>query len=140
MSVGDTLEALRGQREYTRQQYNNAQGRMNAINAKILRLKSAKTELESAKDRFKDFKEKDRKLFDTGGKWRGRSKSLFALKGNRIHIENERFYVKQLDRLLDSVNDEITRLENERNNLYGILGRLASGLNSLANEIENFFN
>ena len=72
--------------------------------------------------------------------WKGETFSVFAAKGNHLLEENNNFYKNSLDAAHDAINNEITRLQNQINNEYGLLGRLASTINSLANRIINFFN
>lgn len=72
--------------------------------------------------------------------WRGQTFRDFQSRGSTLTAENNTFYRASLDAALDAVNDEITRLENQKYNEYGLLGRLSSAINSLANKIENFFN
>lgn len=49
-------------------------------------------------------------------------------------------YVKSIDVCLDSLCDEITRLENENSQLSWDILHLGSLINNLTNEIEKLFN
>lgn len=133
-------EELKSQQRTARNRYNASQERIEEYDYLIRRLKKVKEEVKEQKSRFKTLKKADEKILDAKRSWEGQTKKSFATKGESMAAENDYFYKYSLDYVLDALNDEITRLENKRNAEYGVLGNLASLLNSLANKIENFFN
>ena len=129
------------QRDNTQAQYNRCKGRIDSIDAKLRRLRPVKQTLSEKKKQFRTLKTEDERSLDDGYAWKGDNyERKFKTKGAHMVDEDQRYIDGPLDRMLDSINNEITRLENERMNEYGLLGRLGSALNSLKNKIENFFN
>lgn len=111
------------------------------INNKLDRLKPVKTVLTNQKAVFnKSVKQATKKCIEDDYSWTGSTYDNFIAKGNELMAENNSFHTNQLDRLLDELNNEITSLENEINNQFGIIGKLVSGINSLSNSIENLLN
>ncbi len=117
-----------------------AQGRIASNNAKLSRLRTAQKRVTEQKADFKDILKTDKKVIQGSYSWQGSTFNSFQSKGDTIISENSGYYKHSLDYVLDGINDEITRLENQNMNEYGLIGRLGSLINSLANEIENFFN
>lgn len=107
---------------------------------KLDRLYPVKRVLAGEKSDFKTIKKDTKKYIEDDYEWLGSAYTEFLSKGEELNDECENFYKEQLDRVLDELNNEITRLENEISNKFGLLGRLGSEINSLANKIENFFN
>lgn len=116
------------------------EGIINNINSKLDRLYPVKEALTIQKREFKQIKKSALNTVEEDYGWKGSNYDEFIEKGGALDDENERFLNNQLDRLLDELNNVITALENERLEQYGIIGRLISDINSLANSIENFFN
>lgn len=111
------------------------------INNKLDRLKPVKTVLTNQKAVFyKSVKKATKECVEDDYRWTGSTYDIFIAKGNELMTEDDSFHTNQLDRLLDELNNEITSLENEINNQFGIIGRLVSGINSLSNSIENLLN
>lgn len=140
MESNKEYEGLISRRDNARGQYNASMRRIEDYNYMIRRLKNVKTMISDEKKAFKTLKKADEEILDAKRNWEGQTKTDFLTKGDAMTSENNYYYKNSLDRILDALNDEITRLENKRNREYGILGDLASLINSLANEIENFFN
>lgn len=140
MESNKEYEGLISRHDNARQQYNTSMRRIEEYNYTIRRLKNVKTMISDEKKAFKTLKKADEGILDAKRNWEGQTKTVFLIKGKAMTSENDYYYKKSLDRILDALNDEITMLENKRNREYGILGDLASLINSLVNEIENFFN
>lgn len=142
MPTNDEYESLKAQRRDAQTKYNATLGRIEECDYKISRLKRTKTILAEQKRAFASIKRNDKDIVDKErqGAWSGSCFSSFRSSGGALVDTNEEFYRNSLDGALDAVNDEITRLENQKYNEYGLLGRLSSAINSLANKIENFFN
>lgn len=142
MPTNDEYESLKAQRRNAQAKYNATLGRIEECEYKISRLKRTKATLTEQKRSFASIKKDDKTIVDQKKRsaWSGSCFSSFRLFGAALIDTNEGFYRNSLDGALDAVNDEITRLENQKYNEYGLLGRLSSTINSLANKIENFFN
>jgi len=124
-------------------QLNNAIRQRDSNNAKIRRLKSAKTVVQSSKNQLSSRRDQLRTKAnsqDTYGEWTGDSQ-----KDTRYLLENDiigeyNYYIKRVDARLDDICDEITWLENENFRLFGVIGYLQSSINNLLNEMEKAMN
>lgn len=106
----------------------------------LARLRQVRNQVSNLKDDFKQTKKTDKKLSKEKFDWKGYTYDTFKGKMDVVKNENESYYDDSLDHVLDSLNNEITRIQNQRNSEYGLLGDLASAINSLSNSIRNFFN
>lgn len=140
MGTNEEYNSLVNQKESKQRQYNATQDRIEECDYLLRRLKKAKETLSSQKSTFRKIKRADQDLVDKGYDWTGSTHSAFLSKGGSMEQEDEYYLGHSLDYVLDSLNNEITRIENKRNREYGILGELASAINWLGNKIENFFN
>lgn len=142
MPVNEEYESLKSQKRDAQAKYNTTLRRIEDCNYKITRLKRTKATLTEQKQAFAAIKKDDKKIIDQKKRsaWSGSTFSSFRSSGAMMVDTNDAFYRNSLDGALDAVNSEITRLENQKYNEYGLLGRLSSTINSLANKIENFFN
>ena len=134
------IDSLRSQKWSAEQQYGACQERIRDCEKKLESLKPAKERIAAAKDAFRDIRRQEKRELNESTDWKGSTKQDFKNRISDILDENDLYYSDTLDTALDSINDEITRLENKVMEEYGLLGRLGSWINSLANEIENFFN
>ncbi len=110
---------------------------------KLNRLYKVKSTLETQKgnanDRYKGIKSYVEGSSYSAG-WTGKKADNTY---NNIHeniVNSYHTYVKAIDVNLDSLCDEITRIENQNKQLHGDILHLGSLINSLANEIEKLFN
>lgn len=140
MSQNQEYDALCAQRDNTQRQYNACADRIEDYEYLLNRLRPVKEILTSQKASFKSVRRADEDLLDGITGWEGQQYNDFLTKGEALKGENNYYLNHSLDHVLDSLNDEITRIENLKLNEYGLLGRLGSALNSLGNAIENFFN
>ncbi len=127
-------------RKTARAQYRACSDRIEEYNYLLSRLRRAKERVAEQKKTFKTVKKEDAKIYKEKYDWEGKNYNSFKVKGEVAVDMNEDYYKNTLDYVLDSLNNEITRIENKRMNDYGLLGRLGSTINSLGNKIENFFN
>lgn len=140
MSSNESYNALRELLEKKREEYRAAKKRMAHYEGLLERLKPVKKEISSLKYAFlydvkkPDAHNKESDLW-VGEQYRGFQRDIEALES-----ENDNYYRGSLDYILDALNDEITRVENLYLAEQGLVGRLAGVINSLANEVENFFN
>lgn len=132
-------ESLKRQRYDAEREYRMRENRIQEYDYLLGRLRPAYRELYQEKHTFKDIWNQDKNLADEKRQWKGSNFDRYQRGANTI-CDEDRNYHKSLDYALDALNDEITRIENLRLQEYGILGRLGSWINTLANKIENFFN
>ena len=128
------------QRRNARSQYNACSDRIENYDYLIRRLKSAKERVAEQKRTFNTINKEDKKIYKETYDWEGQKYNSFKIKGEVATDFNDDYYKNTLDYVLDSINNEITRLQNERMEEYGLLGQLGSKINSLGTKIENFFN
>lgn len=128
------------QRKNARSQYKACNDRIENYNYLIKRLNNAKEKVAEQKRIFKTINKEDKKIYKEKYDWEGQKYNSFKIKGEVATDFNDDYYKNTLDYVLDSINNEITRLQNERMEDYGLLGRLGSKINSLGTKIENFFN
>lgn len=140
MSDNAEYDNLVAQKSNAQGSYNACQGRIDDCNYLLRRLKKAKESIADLKSDFKANKKLDKKMGDEKTTWQGSTYNNFATKMDVMSEVNEDYYKKSIDHILDSLNNEITRIENKRMEEYGLLGKLGSWINSLENKIENFFN
>lgn len=133
-------ELYKKQREYenARNNYNNT---IENLNNKIDRLQPVKDKVSELKERFKnEVLDPDKKVLDDAKTWKGSTCNHFKdAKRAPIKEENESYY-QNLDYILDSMEDELTRLKNEASDKNGLLGKVESWLRTIGNEITKAFN
>lgn len=140
MSDNADYNKLINQKSNAQARYNSCKSRIENCDYLLSRLRPAKESIKELKFAFKKTKKADKVL--CGGKysWRGSTYDEFDLKMMDLMHTNDAYYIGSIDYVLDSINNEITRIENQRLSEYGLLGQLGSWINSLSNQIENFFN
>lgn len=106
----------------------------------LRRLKSAKRSIVELKSNFKSNKKLDNELKKEKREWEGSTCKKFKTKMTNVVDANDSYYKGSIDHILDSLNNEITRIENKKYREYGLLGELSSWINSLSNKIENILN
>lgn len=140
MSNNADYDSLVSQKRSAQRKYNACEDRIDALNAKLRRLRAAKESVTDLKESFKDNKKLDKKMKKEDRKWTGSTNDTFKSKMDSLIETNDDHYKYSIDYALDKINDEITRIENIKLEEKGLLGRLGASINSLANKIENFFN
>lgn len=132
--------SLVNQKRDAQSEYAACEKRIQNCDYLLGRLRPVKEAISELKDAFKDTKKLDKDLSKEKLDWKGSTYDDFINKMDTLKNANDTYYKNSLDRILDSINDEITRIENQRMEECGMLGRLGSWINSLSNKIENFFN
>lgn len=122
---------------------NSKQRTYNNNKARIERLKKVKATLETQKgyanERYKNIKSYvESSNFSIN--WTGNNADKTKKNISEKIVSAYKSYVGEIDRHLDAVCDEITRIENENYRLNGDILRLRSWINDLTNEIEKLFN
>lgn len=121
-------------------QYKACEDRIDDYDYLLKRLRQKKEWVTSLKESYKVHKKTTAELHEEDHKWTGSTYNSFNRKMNAVESADETYYKDSLDHVLDSINDEITRIENLKSEEKGLLGWLGARINSLANKIENFFN
>lgn len=124
----------------TQSQYNACESRIENCDYLLRRLRSVKEVITQEKRNFAAVITKDNRTVKEKYDFKGSNYDSFISKSSSMQLENTSYHKDSIDYVLDSLNNEITRIENQRLDEYGLLGKLGSALNSLANKIENFFN
>lgn len=140
MSSNEEYNSLVRQKSAKQAEYRAAQDRIEECDYLLGRLRRAKEVIQAQKKEFKNIKKRDEDLVEDKCDWTGSNYDRYRSKGGSMLAEDEFYLKNSLDTVLDNLNNEITRIENQKYNEYGLLGRLSSAINSLANKIENFFN
>ncbi len=140
MSDNQEYNRLCRQKRNAQSNYNSCASRIENCDYLLGRLRKAKESISDLKDTFKTIKKSDKKSLDGKHEWKGSTYNALSGKVSSMNETNDSYYNNSIDYVLDSINNEITRIENERMSEYGLLGELGSWINSLANKIENFFN
>lgn len=140
MSNDAEYHSLVNQKTNAQAQYKACETRIKNYDYLLSRLKPSKNALSELKESFKGCNKIDKDLYKDKFEWKGSTYNDFSLRMENLIDVNKEYLKHSLDRILDSINDEITRIENKKMEDYGLLGRLGSWINSLANKIENFFN
>lgn len=140
MSNNAEYDSLVNQKSRAQSQYNACSSRIENCDYLLRRLRPAKESIVELKEAFNNNKRVDKNLYEKDHDWKGSTYNSFNAKMLTLNNANDSYYKDSIDHILDSLNDEITRIENQRMSEYGLLGRLGSWINSLANKIENFFN
>ncbi len=121
-------------------QYKSSKANIEECEYTLRRLRAAKQSIEEIKSAYKDVKQSDERVRGMDHKWLGQTFHQFDAKLLSVVQTNDKYYSDSIDYVLDTLNNEITNLENEKMRENGILGELASWINNLTNKIENFFN
>ena len=139
MDQQEEYERLRDEERATQDSLDDAYNEYGSTQDKINRLKSVRRTLYECCDSFKDVKKNVKRLVRDDYKWTGENYNLFSSYSSSLRGANDDYY-RNLDEARDSINDEITRLENEMYRQEGLIGHLRALLNSLANKIQNVSN
>ena len=140
MSNNAEYDSLISQKSSAQSQYNACSLRIENCDYLLRRLRLTKESIVELKEAFKSNKKLDKNLREERRDWKGSTNNSFSTKMSTLIDVNDSYYKDSIDHILDSLNNEITRIENQRMSEYGLLGRIGSWINSLANKIENFFN
>lgn len=128
------------QRSNAQSQYNSCESRIENCDYLLQRLKSARSSISEIKKSFEGNKKLDKELYEENHDWKGSTYSAFDTKMVTLNEANESYYQNSIDYVLDALNDEITRITNQRMSEYGLLGQIGVWLNNLSNRINNYFN
>ena len=112
----------------------SAQSRITTIDEQLERLRTAKKSVgEIQKKVYYTKKKIIRKNYQPT--WQGKQKDAFAKQWETFSTEYTNFQT-EMNTFYDAICDEITRLENQKNEENGIIGWCQSQMNNLGNIIE----
>lgn len=142
--MGDNMsdiDSLRSEESYKRSEKSNYESQKSRVEDRIARLEYVKTVVSSVKDDVSELsssiKKKPESYVDHWGGDHYTWISTFT--ENEIGLNYDK-YISNVDYILDSLCDEITRLRNESRNLGSIINSIANSIDNIINEIEKFFN
>lgn len=138
MSVLDSLNAslasARAQMEEIKRKAEGYRKKADEIGTVYEQLKEKKNSMKTLKSDLKDFKDEK---YDS---WKGNLwKSDYKNEVEAV-VTSYDTVINDIDTNMDNLNLEKTRYENLANDCYGLIGRLASTINSLLTQIANCVN
>ena len=138
MSVLDSLQSslasARAELEAKKRQAEAYRAKAQEIGTVYEELKEKKKSMRTLKSNVEDFKDTK---YDA---WKGNFwKQEYKGSGEKV-VASYDTVIQEIDTNMDNLNLEKTRYENLANDCYGIIGRLASTINSLLAQIENCVN
>ena len=112
----------------------SAQSRITTIDEKLERLRTAKKSVGEIQKKVHDTKRKI--IFkNLQPDWQGKQKDAFTKQWETFSSDYTSFQT-EMNTFYDAICDEITRLENQKNEENGIIGWCQSQMNNLGNIIE----
>lgn len=134
-SLCDSRESLEAQSDAY-------QNHINTLTANLEVLTASRDTLQSVKDNVKGIKSSINSAPDNSlSGWAGKNfEAVRIMSQEKDFATGYQSYIDRLDEVLDSLNNELTRVQNEIWEQEGFLGDIKSALNSLYNSIRNFFN
>ncbi len=140
MGTNEDYNVLVRERSRLSEEYRACERRIGECDELLKRLRPVKKQLVEIKSDFSSVVDGDQKISEETGSWRGTTFQKFRRQMSDVNAENRYYFNGSLDYALDALNDRITEIENKKAKEFGLLGRLAAAINSLANRIENYFN
>ena len=112
----------------------SAQSRITTIDAQLERLQTAKKSVGEIQKKVHDIRYPINHR-NIQPEWQGKQKDAFIKQWGTFSTEYTTFQT-EMDTFYDDICDEITRLENQKNEENGIIGWCQSQMNNLGNFIE----
>lgn len=134
-----SYEQLVCEKETAERNKAEAENTKRAIENKIDRLNTVKSTLAGLYESYSGINTSVKKVVDQDYEWKGSNYDSFSNNGSLLVSASKQYY-KNIDEARDSINSEITRLENEIHKQILLIGSLVALINTLASKIENFFN
>ncbi|MFZ2539571.1 MAG: DUF5082 family protein [Oscillospiraceae bacterium] len=110
------------------------------IEEKLKRLRVSKSQIAMIKDNIGDLKKGVKEKEDQDETWKGYEYNWYHSFTSGTFRSDYDKYHSNVDDVLDDICNKITELENQSREEEGIIGWIASAINSLFNEIENLIN
>ena len=102
------------------------------------RLETVYKTIDELKDQAKVTKKTDKKV-NNKKEWKGQNYSEFDQARDEM-VAKDKKYIDVVDDIMDDINIEIAKLENDFNGQSTLIGKLSGQLNILNTKIQNFFN
>ena len=106
-----------------------------AIDQKITRLRKAKNEVATEKSYVGDLRNAVRKQEKPDDAWQGQKRKQYCDYASNDFRQHYNEYYSKADDLHDAIIRKIAELENQSRDIGGVIGWLASAINSLWAEI-----
>ena len=130
----DQIYYLQGRVNAYSTSISSAQSRITTIDEQLERLRTAKKSVGEIQKKVHDTKKKIiRKNYQPT--WKGKQKDAFIKQWESFSSDYTSFQT-EMDTFYDAICDEITRLENQKNEENGIIGWCQSQINNRGNIIE----
>ncbi len=137
--MSDTDELRREANSKASQKYQKEQERR-ALDDQIERLRTVQNQLATEKATVQRLKDDVRRREDPDEAWAGQKRNQFHdYTRNDLRRYYDSYY-EQTDAMLDAVIHKIAELENQSSDLGGVIGWLASAINSLWADIRSAVN
>lgn len=140
MAEEKSYEELLAEKENLENQKKSSEEKQEEYSYILSRLNRAKESIAELKKSFQANKKKDEEIEVNSENWSGSCCDEFKTKLSTLKEENNNYYSNTLDYVLDSLNNEITRVENLNLEQGNIFSWVLQRLNELANKIENWTN
>ncbi|MDR2487585.1 MAG: DUF5082 domain-containing protein [Clostridiales Family XIII bacterium] len=132
--------SLRSQVSSQEAQKSNCEWEKGVIEEKIRRLREAERLVRADKAVIKDLRNEVQRKRDPGQDWEGNQRNRYHDFVDGDFRQDYNAYLAGVDALHDDMIRKITSLENEANDLTGLIGFLSRSINSLWGEISALFN
>ncbi|MCM1145141.1 MAG: DUF5082 domain-containing protein [Blautia sp.] len=110
------------------------------LRERIARLEETKPTVAEVKEEIGTLETEVNRRIGMQERFRGENREAYnEASGEELFLPYGNYY-DEVDRILDSIHDEITRLENEIFEQQGFIGQLKAWCNSLRNELAKLFN
>ena len=131
-------QGLKDQKYSLSQRIDNLIKEKESILEKKRRLEAVYKAIDELKDQAKDAKKTDKKV-NNKREWKGQNYNKFDHSREEM-VTKDKNYIDIIDDIMDDINIEIAKLENEFNGQSTLIGKLSGQLNILNTKIQNFFN
>ena len=131
-------QGLKNQKYSLSQSIENLIKEKESIVEKKRRLEVVYKAIDELKDQAKNAKKTDKKV-NNKKEWRGQNYNKFDHSREEM-VTKDKNYIDIIDDIMDDINIEIAKLENDFYGHSTLLGKLSGQLNILDAKIRNFFN
>ncbi len=131
-------QGLKNQKYSLSQRIENLVKEKQNIIEKKRRLETVYKTIDELKDQAKVTKKTDKKV-NNKKEWKGQNYSKFDQAREEM-VGKDKKYIDVVDDIMDDINIEIAKLENDFNGQSTLIGKLSGQLNILNTKIQNFFN
>ncbi len=109
------------------------------LNNKIDRLRKTKELIVRQYEYYYSLKNREKSYIDESRRWKGSLFGAYSQYGEKVKTEDQNYYRGINTNIIDEINNEMTRLENQKYS-DSVLGDLRRAINNLGNAIRNWAN